>query len=75
MIWVPQGMRSSTKITWQPQALLDCRENTVLQPHAGATAVTWEMTQGIVDDVRRFQAGQPLQLRVSLAQYRLMTQE
>lgn len=59
----------------QPQALLDCRENTMLQPHAGATAVTWEMTQGIVDDVRRFQAGQPLQLRVSLAQYRLMTQE
>ncbi len=58
-----------------PQELLDLTGNTLLQPHMAASAVTWEMTQGIVDDIRRFLNGEPLRLQVSLAQYRLMTQE
>ena len=55
--------------------LLALAGNTLLQPHYSCGAVTWEMTQGIVDDVRRFLNNEPMKLQVSLQQYRLMTQE
>ena len=58
-----------------PPELLALTGNTLLQPHYSCGAVTWEMTQGIVDDVRRFLNNEPLKLQVSLQQYRLMTQE
>ncbi len=58
-----------------PQELLEMKSNTLLQPHMACAPVTWEMTQGIVDDIRRFLKNEPLQLQVSLQQYRLMTQE
>lgn len=58
-----------------PPELLALTGNTLLQPHYSCGALTWEMTQGIVDDVRRFLNNEPMQLQVSLQQYRLMTQE
>ena len=58
-----------------PKELLSLTKNTLLQPHMACAPVTWEMTQGIVDDVRRYLNNEPLQLQVSLQQYRLMTQE
>lgn len=57
-----------------PEAL--CRqEKALLQPHMAASAVTWQMTQAIVDDIGRFVRGEALALRIPLSQYRLMTQE
>ena len=50
-------------------------ENALLQPHMAASAVTYQMTQAIVDDIRRLLAGQRLTLAIPLSQYRLMTQE
>lgn len=58
-----------------PRELLSMKDNTLLQPHMACAPVTWEMTQGIVDDIRRFLNNEPLKLQVSLQQYRLMTQE
>lgn len=58
-----------------PQELLAMTKNTLLQPHMACAPVSWEMTQGIVDDIRRFLNNEPMQLQVSLQQYRLMTQE
>ena len=58
-----------------PQELLDLEDNTLLQPHMACAPVTWEMTDGIVDDIYRFLNNEPLQLQVGLQQYRLMTQE
>lgn len=58
-----------------PRELLESAGNTLLQPHMACAPVTWEMTQGVVDDIRRFLNGDPLQLQVSLQLYRLMTQE
>jgi len=58
-----------------PRELLEQTQNTLLQPHMACAPVTWEMTQGIVNDIRRFLHNEPLQLQVSLQQYRLMTQE
>jgi len=58
-----------------PGELLRMTQTTLLQPHMAAAPVTYEMTQGIVDDIKRFIHKEPLQLQVSLAQYRLMTQE
>lgn len=55
--------------------LLACTENTILQPHASCCSAKWRMTQAIVTDIGRFLRGEPLQLQVSLRQYRLMTQE
>lgn len=57
-----------------PGALAQCN-NALLQPHMAASAVSWQMTQAIIDDIERFLAGQPLLLRIPLSQYRLMTQE
>lgn len=50
-------------------------ENALLQPHMAASAVSWQMTQAIIDDIGRLLAGQPLTLQIPLSQYRLMTQE
>ena len=50
-------------------------ENALLQPHMAASAVSWQMTQAIIDDIRRLLASQPLTLEIPLSQYRLMTQE
>lgn len=58
-----------------PKELLNLTSHTLLQPHMACAPVTWEMTQGVVDDIRRFLNDEPLQLQVSLRQYRLMTQE
>ena len=58
-----------------PTELLNLSHNTFLQPHMAGAPVTFEMTEGIIDDICRFINNEPLQLRVSLAQYRLMTQE
>jgi len=58
-----------------PPELLALTGSTLLQPHYSCGAVTWEMTQGIVDDLRRFLNNEPMKLQVSLQQYRLMTQE
>ncbi len=55
--------------------LLACTQNTILQPHASCCSAKWRMTQAIVTDIGRFLRGEPLQLQVSLRQYRLMTQE
>jgi len=58
-----------------PKELLEMGDCTLLQPHMACAPVTWEMTQGIVDDIHRFLNNEPLQFQVSLQQYRLMTQE
>ncbi len=58
-----------------PPKLLELSHNTLLQPHMAAAPVTFEMTEGIIEDIQRFLNNEPLRLRVSLAQYRLMTQE
>ena len=58
-----------------PEELLKLTQNTLLQPHMACAPVTWEMTQGIVDDIRRFLNNEPLRLQISLHQYRFMTQE
>lgn len=58
-----------------PPELLALKNATLLQPHYSCGALTWEMTQGIVDDLRRFLNNESLELQVSLQQYRLMTQE
>lgn len=50
-------------------------DNALLQPHMAASAVTYQMTQAVVDDIRRLLAGQKLTLEIPLSQYRLMTQE
>lgn len=58
-----------------PHELLALTDHTFLQPHMAGAPVTFEMTQGIVDDICRFINNEPLQLQISLQQYRLMTQE
>lgn len=58
----------------QPEALLSL-DNVILQPHMAAAAVTWQMTDAVIDDMERFLRGEALTLSVSLSQYRLMTQE
>ena len=58
-----------------PRELLQMTQNTLLQPHMACAPVTWEMTQGIVDDIRRFLNHETMQLQIGLQQYRLMTQE
>ena len=58
-----------------PQELLKQTDHTLLQPHMACAPVTWEMTQGVVDDIRRFLNNEPLRLEIGLKQYRLMTQE
>ena len=58
-----------------PAELLALKENTLLQPHVACSPLTWEMTQGIVEDIQRFLNNEPLKLQISLQQYRLMTQE
>ena len=50
-------------------------DNALLQPHMAASAVTWQMTQAVVEDVRRLIGGEALRLQIPLSQYRLMTQE
>ena len=50
-------------------------DDALLQPHMAASAVTDQMTQAVIDDLRRFLAKQPLVLEIPLSQYRLMTQE
>ena len=58
----------------QPDELLACMDNCILQPHIAAISGPY-LTEGIVADIERFLRGEPLQLTVSLQQYRLMTQE
>ena len=50
-------------------------DNILLQPHMAASAVTYQMTQAIIDDIRRLLTGEKLTLEIPLSQYRLMTQE
>ena len=50
-------------------------EHALLQPHMAASAVSWQMTQAVIDDIENLLAGRPLQLEIPLSQYRLMTQE
>jgi len=58
----------------QPEELLKL-DNVILQPHMAASAVSWQMTDAIVDEIERFLRGEAPELSVSLGQYRLMTQE
>lgn len=41
----------------QPEALLQCQENTLLLPHIAAAPATWQLTQAVVDDIGRFLRG------------------
>ncbi len=50
-------------------------DNALLQPHMAASAVSYQMTQAVIDDIENLIAGRPLALQIPLAQYRLMTQE
>lgn len=50
-------------------------DNALLQPHMAASAVSYQMTQAVVEDIRRLMAGEELTLQIPLSQYRLMTQE
>lgn len=59
----------------QDQRLLECIDNTILQPHLAAIAAGSRMTAAIIDDIERFLRGQPLELTVSREQYLHMTQE
>lgn len=58
----------------QPEELL-ALDNVLLQPHMAASAVTWQMTDAVIDDIERMLRGEEMKLQVSLNQYRLMTQE
>ena len=57
------------------EELLPLTDNTLLQPHAAAIAAGARMTEAVVEDIGRFVRGEPLQLRVSRDQFRLVTQE
>lgn len=57
------------------EALPALTDDTLLQPHAAAVAAGAQMTEAVIDDIGRFVRGEPLQLRVSHSQFRLMTQE
>lgn len=59
----------------QPDGLLACRENLILQPHKAATPVGSRMTDGILADLERFARGEKMQLTVSHEQFLHMTQE
>lgn len=50
-------------------------DNALLQPHMAASAVSWQMTQAVVDDIENLISGRELTLQIPLSQYRLMTQE
>ena len=55
--------------------LLSLKNCTLLQPHCAAIAGSFEMTQAVIEDIKRFIRGDELQLAVSHRQFRLMTQE
>lgn len=57
------------------EELLALTDDTLLQPHAAAIAAGAQMTEAVIDEIGRFIRGEPLQLRVSHSQFRLMTQE
>ncbi len=57
------------------EELLQLKENTLLQPHAAAVPAGAQMTRAVVDDIARFVRGEPLELRVTREQFRLMTKE
>ena len=50
-------------------------DNVLLQPHAAASAVTWQMTMAVIEDIERFMRGERLQLEIPHSQYIRMTQE
>ncbi|HML45906.1 MAG TPA: hydroxyacid dehydrogenase [Clostridia bacterium] len=50
-------------------------DNLILLPHLAGAPAAWQMTQAVLDDIDRWREGRPLQLAVSRAQFRLMTQE
>ena len=50
-------------------------DNAILMPHLAGAPAAWQMTQAVLDDIGRWREGLPLQLTVSRAQFRLMTQE
>ncbi len=58
-----------------PEELAALDDSILMQPHMAASAVTWQMTQAIVDDICRLIRGEPLKQVITLGQYRLMTQE
>ena len=57
------------------ETLLSLTDNTLLQPHAAAITAGPQMTEAVIADIGRFVRGEPLQLRVSHRQFRLMTRE
>ena len=57
------------------EELLKLTDNTLLQPHAAAITAGAQMTEAVIEDIGRFVRGEPLQLRVSYNQFRLMTRE
>lgn len=50
-------------------------DNVTLMPHRAGAPVGPLMTEGIVADLRRYAAGEPLTLAISRRQFELMTQE
>ena len=66
---------------WYTEEKRICREalsgldNVLLQPHAAASAVTWQMTMAVIEDIERFMRGERLKLEIPHAQYIRMTQE
>ncbi len=50
-------------------------DNALLQPHAAASAVTWQMTMAVIEDIERFVRGERLRLEIPHGQYIRMTQE
>jgi phosphoglycerate dehydrogenase-like enzyme len=59
----------------QPERLLACRENLILQPHLAAMPAGSRMTSAVVDDIERYLKGEPLKLTVSHHQFSHMTKE
>ncbi len=48
-------------------------ENVILMPHLAGSPAREEMAYAVVDEVRRFAEGRPLQLEISLEKFKLMT--
>lgn len=58
----------------QEPTLRQC-EHCILQPHMAAACATDQLTQAIIDDIKRFQHNEDLHWKIGLHQFRHMTQE
>ena len=59
----------------QDERLLAMTKNTILSPHVSGLSVGSRMTEAVIEDLERYQRGEPMHLTISVEQFRRMTQE